>query len=350
MKTLTVIVPAYNEEEGLEETLQALLRQTVPADRIIVANDFSTDSTAEVALSYGVEVVTPPANLGSKARAQNYALQFVDTDLVLPVDADTVLADNYIELIKEPFVDENLAIAAGCVLTKHSKTITERGRSLEYIFGFHFYRPIQNNANSPVVCSGCCSAFRVDWLKEFGGFPERTIVEDMDYTWSQQIAGKRATYVADAVCYAADPEDFKYLRKQVNRWLSGFFQNVRIHSKQMIKRKPMLAVWVFLAVWEILTVPLWYASPFMAVWLFHMSMTSALIWFLGAEIALFVPVTLYGCIKRKIPILHTLASIPALYVVKAINFAYAWKALVVELIMVPLGLSEGLHDYEKGRA
>lgn len=350
MHTLTIIVPAYNEEEGLGDTLQALLRQTVAPDRIIVANDCSTDKTELVALSYGVDVVTPPHNLGSKAKAQNFALQFVDTDLVLPVDADTVLADDYVELIKAPFVDDNLAIAAGCVLTRHSRTITERGRGIEYIFGFHFYRPIQNKANSPVVCSGCCSAFRVDWLNEFGGFPERTIVEDMDYTWSQQIAGRRATYVSEAVCYAADPEDFKYLKKQVWRWLSGFFQNVRIHSRKMIRHKPLLALWVLLAVWEILTVPLWYASPFIMIGVFHMSVVAAVMWFAGAEIGLLLPVLIYGCLKRNISLAHTLASIPALYAVKAVNFYYAWKAMLVELVGVPLGWATGLHDYEKGRA
>lgn len=351
MTTLTVIVPAYNEEAGLPETLEALLRQTVKPERIIVVNDCSTDRTAEVAAAYeGVDVLTPESNLGSKAKAQNYALDFVDTDLVLPVDADTVLADDYVELIKEPFSDDNLAIAAGCVLTKHSRTTTERGRSLEYLFGFHFYRPIQNAANSPVVCSGCCSAFRTDWLKDFGGFPERTIVEDMDYTWSQQIAGRRATYVANAVAYAADPEDFKYLKKQVWRWMSGFFQNVRIHTKPMIRRKPMLALWVLLAVWEILTVPLWYATPFIAIFGYGVSIPTAFMWFFIVEVALLSVVLVYACVKRKVPLLHSFASIPALYAVKVVNFYYAWKALIVELVFVPLRLSSGLHDYEKGRA
>ena len=172
----------------------------------------------------------------------------------------------------------------------------------------------------------------------------------MDYTWTQQIAGRKALYVPEAVCYAADPEDFTYLKKQVWRWLSGFFQNVRIHTKDMIRHKPMLALWVLLAVWEILTVPMWYATPFVAIFGFGMAVQTALFWFFGAEVALLIPVLVYGARKRKIPVLHTLASIPALYAVKAVNFYYAWKALIVEMVAVPLGLSKGLHDYEKGRA
>jgi len=103
-------------------------------------------------------------------------------------------------------------------------------------------------------------------------------------------------------------------------------------------------------VWEILTVPLWYAMPFVWLFVFDWSPATTALWFFGAEFALLLPPLLYGAIRRKIPIRHVLACIPALYVVKAVNFAYAWKALVIELILVPLGLAKGLHDYEKGRA
>lgn len=658
----TAIVPAHNEEEGIIETLAALVAQTEPFDEIIVAADNCTDQTVRLSLDYGRETGAPitvvECSGGSKAKAQNLALPHVRTDLVLPVDADTVLAPDYLALIKTPFADERVAIAAGCVLTKRSRRLTERGRTLEYLYGFHWHRPIQNKANSPMVCSGCNSAFRTNELRAFGGFPERTIVEDMDYcvpedhriltrrgykhhweleigedvlaldhdndvfewvplegvatfparprtmhrlirkggtefvttaehrwplihrktgsrvvgtsaerfgsdthqiplaastfsavgsisdtrlaaligwivcdgsysygltgkvngirfsvikqrkidalelltgktagvardrdgarniqlrvedwkrvlelmpskeefpqavlnmspeaavacwdaviqadghitkagqinisqsmsanprvregiqilglligrniknthsnkmnvhqegamfnvghgvdtvetnepvwcpqtkygtwvmehngaviptgnTWSKQIEGRRAVYVGDAVAYAADPENLTYLRKQVWRWMSGFFQNVRLHYKDLLLHKKMLALWVGLAVWEILTVPLWYITPF--IWYFALgwSAESTVGWFFGAEFALLLPPTVYGAIRRKVSIWHVLACIPALYVVRAINFAYAWKALIVEMILVPLRLSKGLHDYEKGRA
>ncbi len=176
--TVTAIVPAYNEEGGLGDTIKSLIDQESPFHEIVVVDDASTDRTREVAESYGVTVITPPTNLGSKARAQNYALPFCTGDLVLPVDADTLLSPDYVKRIIEPFSDGQVAIAAGCVLTRHSNTMAERGRMIEYLFGFHWHRPIQNKANSPVVCSGCCSAFRREELLVFGGFPERTIVED----------------------------------------------------------------------------------------------------------------------------------------------------------------------------
>lgn len=348
--SVTVIVPAFNEEAGLPDTLEALLRQTDPIDRIIVVNDCSTDDTKSVAERYAVDVLTPPQNLGSKAKAQNYALPFCDTDLVLPVDADTILADNYIEKIKGPFDDPDVVIAAGCVQSRYDRNVWEQGRSTEYLFGFHWHRPIQNSSNAPVVCSGCCSAFRRDVLANFGGFPERTIVEDMDYTWTQQIAGRKAVYVADALCYAADPENLTYLRKQVWRWMAGFFQNVRIHFKDLWRFKKMLWLWVFLAVLEIIMAPIWYTAPITFPMLFHVSHETMLFWFFGVEIMVMTPPLVYASFKRKIPLWRVFRNVPAVWCTKLVNITYAWKALFVELIFVPLGWSAGLSTYEKGRA
>jgi cellulose synthase/poly-beta-1,6-N-acetylglucosamine synthase-like glycosyltransferase len=351
--TVTVIVPAYNEEDGIRDTLDALKKQTQPPDRVIVVDDCSTDNMpAVLKLEYDdfADVLRPPANLGSKARAQNYALQFCTTDLVLPVDADTVLAPNYIELIVKPFKDPNVVIAAGNVQTKVTRTPTERGRSIEYLVGFHWERPIQNAANSPTVCSGCCSAFRRQDLVDFGGFPERTIVEDMDYTWSQQIAGRKAVYVAGATAWAADPVTIRYLRKQVWRWASGAAQNIRIHFRELLRHKPMLAFWVILRLIDasVLT-PLWWLTPFFLIFMFDDSFPHAMLIWLGLDMLTMAPILLYASARRRLNPLRVLGNIPFAYLNKTINTWYVWKALIVELILVPLGKSEGLVIYEKGR-
>jgi N-acetylglucosaminyltransferase len=348
--SLTVIVPAHNEQEGLPATLESLLRQTEPPEEIIVVDDGSVDRTREVAEAYGVTVLTTPANLGSKARAQNHALPLCRTDLVLAVDADTVLAPDYIEKIKPAFDDPAVAVAAGNVQTRFTRTPWERGRSIEYLFGFHWHRPIQNAANSPVVCSGCCSAFRREELVAFGGFPERTIVEDMDYTWSRQIAGRKAVYVGAAVAWAADPETLLYLRKQVRRWMAGFFQNVRLHLRSLVSRKPMLALWIVLAMLEIFTAPLWWATPLVLTLGLHRSVPGTLAWWFGTELGFTLPPLVYAARRRRLPLIRVLSNIPFVYLTKVVNLYYAWRGLIVELILVPLRLSPGLVVYEKGRA
>ncbi|MFI0445723.1 glycosyltransferase family 2 protein [Actinomadura sp. 6N118] len=350
MTTVTVIVPAHNEEEGLPATLESLLRQTAPAEEIIVVDDGSSDRTGDVAKSYDVTVLRPERNLGSKARAQNHALPYCQTDLVLAVDADTVLAPDYVERLKPAFDDPNVVIAAGNVQTRFTRTIWERGRSIEYLFGFHFHRPIQAGAASPMVCSGCCSAFRREALVAFGGFPERTIVEDMDVTWSWQIGGHKAIYVSDAVAWAADPETLTYLRKQVWRWMAGFFQNVRLHLRPMARRKPMLALWVVLAVLEILLAPVWWTTPLILTFVWRLPVTETLAWWFGTELLLFTPPLVYAARRRHLSVLRVLANVPFAYPTRAVNTYYAWKGLLVELVLVPLGLAKTLTVYEKGRA
>ncbi|WP_043634487.1 glycosyltransferase family 2 protein, partial [Nonomuraea candida] len=347
--TVTVIVPAHNEEQGLPATLRSIQAQSVPPERVIVVDDGSTDRTGEVAASYGVTVLRPPANLGSKARAQNHALPHCDTDLVLAVDADTVLAPDYIERLRPAFADPAVNVAAGNVQTRFARTPWERGRSTEYLFGFHWHRPIQHLAGSPMVCSGCCSMFRRASLVAAGGFPERTIVEDMDFTWSQQLDGHRAVYVSDAVAWAADPETLTYLRKQVWRWMAGFMQNIRLHLPRLLTRKPMLATWVVLALLEILVAPLWWAAPLLLPLTLDESFSLTMAWWAGGELLLTVPTLLYAARRRRLPLGQVLFNLPFVYLTKAVNLYYAWKALLVELVLVPLRLSSGLVVYEKGR-
>lgn len=347
--TLTVLVPAYNEEAGLGDTLRSLLDQDVRAEEIIVVDDGSTDRTAQIALDFGVTLVQPPGNLGSKAKAQNYGLEHCTTDLVLPVDADTVLAPDYIRLIKKVFADPQVAVAAGAVRTRFQNTVWEKGREIEYLFGFHWFRPVQHALNSPTVCSGCCTVFDRRWLVEFGGFPERTMVEDIDATWSAQIQGRKALYVADAVAYAAEPVSAEYLGKQLWRWKSGWFQNVRLHYRDLLRSKKMLAFWVTLSLLEIVISPLMLAMPVLWI-LAGRPLVSIGAWWFGSELLMMVPPLLYAGFKRGINPLRMIGYYPSFYVLKMFNAYYDWKAFIVEMILVPLKLAQGLRVYEKGRA
>src|SRR5438067_6626293 len=125
-QTVTVVVPAHNEEEGLPATLEALLSQTCRPHRIIVADDCSTDRTGEVAARYPVSVIRSDESRG-KAWALTSALGLAETDLLLVVDGDTVLAPDFVERIIKPFDDPEVALAAGYVQPKRVHSPSERG-------------------------------------------------------------------------------------------------------------------------------------------------------------------------------------------------------------------------------
>ncbi len=338
--TVVVIVPAYNEQAHLADTLASLLTQTHVPDQIVVVDDCSTDGTGDVATAYGAQVARPNRNLGSKARAQNFPLPSLTCDIVLTVDADTVLAPTYIERILEAFRNQETVMAAGCVLPRAARTVWERGRRIEYLFGFHFHRPVQQMVAAPIVCSGCCCAFRLDDLRALGGFPERTVVEDMDLSWTFQRMGRRAVYVASAVAYVLDPKTYRFMRAQVWRWMSGFFQNVAVHGRHLPREKPWLAVWVYAAILEILLVPVWYAT---AIWLTWHFGWRGLAWWFGTELALVAIPVVLGARHRGDQVLGVMLDLPTVFVVKVLNFVLAWKAMISELV-----LHRHLDVYEKG--
>ena len=246
---LTVIVPAYNESDSLRDTIHSLKAQTLLPEEIIVIDDCSTDGTGEVALSLGVTVLRPPQNTGSKAGAQNFALGTVNTEFTMAIDADTTLASDAIEKLALAFDDKKTAAACGFVLPRHVKTIWERGRYIEYMLAFTWYKPIQDYFSKPMISSGCFSMYRTDVLRDHGGWQTRTLAEDMDLTWSFHINGHGVRFVPEAMSYPIEPHDFNFMRKQLKRWSHGFMQNVRLHWKDLVE-VPYLRSFVGVAFWD----------------------------------------------------------------------------------------------------
>src|SRR5437016_7006516 len=211
-RDVTVIVPAYNEAASVADTIRSLQVQTERPSEIIVVDDCSTDRTGDVARALGVTVVRPPANTGSKAGAQTFALRHVRTPLTVAIDADTVLAPDEIARLLPAFDRPAVAAACGFVLPRRVRSVWERGRYVEYLFAFTFYKRLQEYYGKPLISSGCFSMYRTDELRAHGGWSDRTLAEDMDLTWTLYEAGREGRYVPDAVCYPIEPRTFALMR------------------------------------------------------------------------------------------------------------------------------------------
>jgi biofilm PGA synthesis N-glycosyltransferase PgaC len=232
---VTVIVPAYNEAESVGETVRSLREQTSPAAEIIVVDDCSSDDTAAVAEAAGAKVLRPARNTGSKAGAQTFALPTVRTELVMAVDADTTLATDAIERLLKSFEDPEVTAACGAVVPRRVHSVWERGRYIEYLVAFGFYKRIQEHYGKPLIASGCFSAYRTDQLRATGGWSTRTLAEDMDLTWTMYGSGQRVRFIPDAVCYPIEPYNLDLVSKQLRRWSHGFVQNVRFHRRSVLE-------------------------------------------------------------------------------------------------------------------
>jgi biofilm PGA synthesis N-glycosyltransferase PgaC len=335
---LTVLVPAYNEASTLADTLRSLAAQTLPPQEVIVIDDCSTDNTSQIAQSFGVTVLRPPTNSGSKAGAQNYALDSVRTEFTMAIDADTTLAPDGIAKLMEAMEDPTVSAACGFVLPRHVRTLWERGRYIEYLFAFSFYKPIQDYYRRPLISSGCFSVYRTEVLWANGGWSTRTMAEDMDLTWSFYQAGHGVRFIPEAVCYPVEPHNFDFMRKQLKRWSHGFVQNVRLHWRKVLDI-PFLSWTVAVALWDAVFASLAYliALPLLSIFISPLFLLGYLI---DAPAVAF-PVLVKAAQRREI--WKALTSIPSFFVLRAVNSLFILEALWSELV-----LRRPLRVYEKG--
>jgi len=336
---VTVIVPAFNEAASLADTIRSLQAQTARPREIIVVDDCSTDGTGDVARALGVRVVRPRVNTGSKAGAQTFALRYVRTPLTIAVDADTVLAADAIARLLPAFTRPRVAAACGFVLPRRVRTVWERGRYIEYLFAFTYYKRVQDYYGKPLISSGCFSMYRTDVLRAQGGWSNRTLAEDMDLTWKLYAAGYDVRFIPDAVCYPIEPHSFRLMRTQLRRWSHGFVQNVKLHWRDVLA-VPYLRSAVAVAFWD--------ATIAAAVYLVALPVLAVLLkspWLLLGYVidapAVLVPVLAGAAPRREIR--RALASAPAFFVLRTVNAVCFLRAVTAELL-----LGRTFRLYEKG--
>jgi poly-beta-1,6-N-acetyl-D-glucosamine synthase len=232
-----------------------------------------------------------------------------------------------------------VAAACGFVIPRHVHTIWERGRYVEYLFAFTFYKQVQDFYGKPLISSGCFSVYRTGVLREHGGWSTRTLAEDMDLTWSFYQSGQRVRFVPEAVCYPIEPHDYDFLGKQLKRWSHGFVQNVVLHWRGLV-HVPFLRSAVAVSLWDatLAAVVYLFLLPILAI-AFHNP------WLLLGYVidapAIAVPV-LAGAIPRGEG-KKALASIPAFLVLRTVNALFFLRAFWMELV-----LRKSFRVYEKG--
>jgi cellulose synthase/poly-beta-1,6-N-acetylglucosamine synthase-like glycosyltransferase len=335
---VTLLVPAYNEAASIADTIRSLQSQTWLPEQIIVIDDCSTDNTAEVAKGLGVTVLRPPKNTGSKAGAQNYALPAVRTEFTMAVDADTTLAPDAIEKLMRAMDDPAVAASCGFVLPRRVRSLWERGRYIEYLFAFSFFKIVQDYYERPLISSGCFSMYRTDMLKKNHGWSTRTMAEDMDLTWSFYQAGQGVRFVPAAVSYPLEPQNYHFMSKQLRRWSHGFIQNVKLHWRGVLE-VPYLRMMVAVATWDALVASLsfLFVLPLVAILVHPLFLLGYLI-----DAPAVAIVVLVAGARRK-EFWKALACLPSFFVLRWFNGLFMLKAAWAELV-----LRRSLLVYEKG--
>ena len=247
--TVGVVVAAHNEATVLAATIDALLAQEDPPDQIWLADDGSTDGSANVMASrYGlappdIDSASAPSPIAlrwlrlshrGKARALNTALGFIDTDIVLTVDADTLLEPNAITAIRRAFADDPDLVVGGGVLGPRCEggllaPALQEFQTYEYIRNF-LARYAWSRQESLLLISGAFAAFRRDALIAVGGFDPECWVEDYELIHRlhrhaiENGLAWRVRILGDAYARTDAPARLLPFLRQRRRWFGGFLQ------------------------------------------------------------------------------------------------------------------------------
>lgn len=251
--SVTLVIPAKDEAAWIGDTVRSIHAQSRRPDEILVIDDGSTDETGEIAQHLGAKVIRTPGT-GSKGGAINFALPSITSDVIILVDADTRLHQDAIRYLMRD-METGMAATHGSVLPAIERGIWAHGRMIEYALALRLMKKVQRVLGQLVVLSGCVLAIRTDVLRKAEGFQARTMVEDLDLTWTLQTTGITVDYTPKAVAYPIEPETWAQYKGQMRRWTRGFFQSVAVHVRDL-RKAPALAFIVIAALWDILTLPL----------------------------------------------------------------------------------------------
>jgi cellulose synthase/poly-beta-1,6-N-acetylglucosamine synthase-like glycosyltransferase/peptidoglycan/xylan/chitin deacetylase (PgdA/CDA1 family) len=228
---VSVIVPAYNEEAGIEATLLSLFNCKYPME-IIVVDDGSTDRTAAVVERYrsmGVRLLRQ-ANAGKPA-ALNAGIAHARGRILVLLDGDTVFQPDAIHHLVQPFSDPYIGAVSGNAKVGNRTGLLGRWQHIEYVVGFNLDRRFYDLAGCMPTVPGAIGAFRREALLEIGGVSDQTLAEDTDLTMALLRAGWRVVYEEKAIAWTEAPASLGQLWRQRYRWSYGTMQAMWKHRR-----------------------------------------------------------------------------------------------------------------------
>ena len=278
---VSVLVPAYNEEVGIVESVRSLLDLRYPQFEVIVVNDGSTDATLErltdaydlvparKALRSGIECapvratyvsrrhrnlwVVDKTNGGGKADALNGGAIAASYPFVCALDADGVLEQDALLRVIRPVLDDPELVAAtggivrivnGCEIDHGRITNVALPKSrlaaiqvVEYFRAFLVGRVGWSTVNALLIISGAFGLFRRDHVEAVGGWSHDTIGEDVELVvrlhrrLHESGTPYRIEFVPDPVCWTEAPETLAALASQRRRWHRGLGETLWRHKR-----------------------------------------------------------------------------------------------------------------------
>ena len=244
---VTVMIPAYNEESVIVDTVRSALASVYPKLEILVIDDGSTDHTAELVRSNfandpRVRLLLQP-NRGKPA-ALNHALSEATGEIVVSIDADTIVDPEAVPRLVRHFVNPKVGAVAGNVKVMNRNKWLTRWQALEYITSQNLEKRAFDLLNCIPVVPGAAGAWRTDLLRANGGFSGDTVAEDTDLTLTIRRNGWKILYDEDAIGRTEVPDTVEALIRQRFRWTFGTLQAVWKHRDAVGKPRYGTLGWI----------------------------------------------------------------------------------------------------------
>ena len=283
---ITIIVPAYNEEVTVVQTVKSLLTLDYKLYEIIVVDDGSKDTTSKQMIdAYNMHEVRRPIHRsiacqpeefiyeshdekvpltlirkknGGKADALNMGINAAQYPYFICMDADSVLQYDSLRKLVVPVLENEQVVAVGGNVRPSNDVELCDGRVnkyrlpcnilacmqlLEYDRSFLASRILFDKFNGSLIISGAFGMFKKEIVVAAGGYDHGTMGEDMElvvklhsYCLTNHIPYS-IRYATDAVCWTQVPEKLGDLKKQRKRWHLGLFQTMWKHREIMANPK-----------------------------------------------------------------------------------------------------------------
>ena len=259
---VSVLLAAYNEDRVIASTIRHLLDSDYPAPiEIVIVDDGSKDSTAAVVAK--IAGVEPRVKFisqlnGGKSSALNRALAESSHDILIMIDADTMVAVDGLRKLVVPLDDLSVGAVAGYVRVGNTSRWLGKFQDLEYTGAFEIDRRAQDLLGCIIVAPGALSAFRREAVEEAGSMTTDTLAEDTDLTLQLHRHGWKVLFAPKAFADTEAPEHVSALISQRFRWSFGTLQCLWKHGEMLFN--PDFG-WLG-----------WFALP--SVWLFQITVVA----------------------------------------------------------------------------
>ena len=280
---ISIIVPAYNEEVTITETIKSLLKLDYRSYEIIVVNDGSKDSTGEiVAKNFDLHQVNRPIRRqvpcknpvtiyegvggknvsitlinkenGGKADSINMGINASKYPYFVCMDADSILEKDSLTKLAIPVLENQDVVAVGSMIRICNDSVFKDGelvelrlpkkiipafQVLEYERSFLASRILLDKFNANLIISGAFGLFKKDAAIAVGGYKVGCMGEDMELIMKLHAYHRTndlpylIKYAYDAICWTQAPEHLGDLVKQRRRWHIGLIQSMTMHTSVM---------------------------------------------------------------------------------------------------------------------